>query len=60
MIVQAEDYYQACLAGEDIPLVPYPTVGMSARRVSKVVNNSRNEGAECVAGRRFDWNRETH
>lgn len=48
VIVHPEDR-QAWLAGEEIPLVPFPTAGMSARRVSKVVNNSRNEGAECVA-----------
>ncbi|WP_254509254.1 SOS response-associated peptidase [Anatilimnocola floriformis] len=48
VIVHAEDR-QAWLAGDEIPLVPYETTGMSARRVSKVVNNSRNEGAECIA-----------
>lgn len=48
VIVHPEDG-QAWLAGKGIPLVPYPTAGMSAPRVSKVVNNSRNEGAECVA-----------
>lgn len=48
VIVHPEDR-QAWLAGEEIPLTPYETAGMTARRVSKVVNNSRNEGAECIA-----------
>jgi putative SOS response-associated peptidase YedK len=48
VIVHPDDR-QAWLSGEEIPLVPCPTAGMSARRVSMVVNNSRNEGAECVA-----------
>jgi putative SOS response-associated peptidase YedK len=42
VIVHPEDR-QAWLAGGEIPLVSYPTAGMSARRVSMVVNNSRNE-----------------
>jgi putative SOS response-associated peptidase YedK len=50
VIVHTEDR-QAWLAGEEVPLVPFPTKGMSARRVSTFVNNSRHEGAECIATR---------
>lgn len=47
MIVHPEDRH-VWLAGEQIPLVPYPTDGMTARRVSTHVNNSRHEGEECI------------
>jgi putative SOS response-associated peptidase YedK len=47
VIVHPEDC-QAWLAGEQIPLVPYETTGMSARRVSTYVNSSRNEGEACI------------
>ena len=48
VIVHSDDR-QAWLAGAEIPLEPFPTTGMSARRVSTFVNNSRHEGPECVA-----------
>ncbi len=48
VIVHPEDR-QGWLAGEEIPLEPFPTDGMSTRRVSTFVNNSRHEGPECVA-----------
>jgi putative SOS response-associated peptidase YedK len=48
VIVDAEDR-QAWLSGKEIPLVPFLTKGMSARRVSTFVNNSRNEGEGCIA-----------
>lgn len=40
---------EAWLAGEQIPLEPFPVQGMAARRVSQFVNSSRNEGAACLA-----------
>ena len=43
--------YDGWLAGEDIPLIPFPPERMTARSVSTFVNNARNEGAECVAPR---------
>lgn len=48
VIVHPEDR-QAWLAGETIPLLPYPAAGMSSRRVSQFVNNSRNESKACLA-----------
>jgi putative SOS response-associated peptidase YedK len=43
--------HDAWLAGEQIPLIPFPPARMSARPVSTFVNNARNEGAECVEPR---------
>jgi putative SOS response-associated peptidase YedK len=48
VILDPEDY-DAWLAGEQIPLVPFPADRMSARPVSTFVNNARNEGRECIA-----------
>jgi putative SOS response-associated peptidase YedK len=48
VIINTDDR-QAWLAGEEIPLKPFPTKGMTARRVSTFVNSSRNEGEECIA-----------
>jgi len=41
--------YDAWLNCEEIPLVPFPADRMSARRVSTLINNVRNEGPECLA-----------
>jgi putative SOS response-associated peptidase YedK len=48
VIIQPEDW-TAWLQGEQIPLVPTSSEGMTARPVSTYVNNSRHEGPECVA-----------
>ena len=47
-ILDPEDY-DAWLNCEEIPLVPFPADRMSARRVSTLINNVRNEGPECLA-----------
>jgi putative SOS response-associated peptidase YedK len=43
--------YDGWLAGEQIPLVPFPADRMSARPVSTNVNNARNDGPECIERR---------
>lgn len=50
VIVHPEDR-QAWLAGEEFPLVPFPTTGMTTRRVSTFADNSRNEGAQFLGSR---------
>jgi putative SOS response-associated peptidase YedK len=41
--------YDAWLSGEQVPLDPFPPDRMTARPVSRYVNNARNQGAECIA-----------
>jgi putative SOS response-associated peptidase YedK len=43
--------YDGWLAGEEIPLVPFPAERMRVRGVSTHVNNARNEGPECIRPR---------
>lgn len=43
--------YSDWLAGEELPLIPFPPERMTARPVSTHVNNARNEGAECIEPR---------
>ncbi|HUE72423.1 MAG TPA: SOS response-associated peptidase [Pirellulaceae bacterium] len=43
--------YDAWLAGEQIPLIPFPADRVTARPVSTFVNNARNEGPECIKAR---------
>jgi putative SOS response-associated peptidase YedK len=50
VILDSEDY-DDWLAGEQIPLVPYPADRMTARPVSTTINNVRNQGRECVEAR---------
>jgi putative SOS response-associated peptidase YedK len=50
VILDSEDY-DAWLAGEQIPLVPYPAERMTMRPVSTWVNNVRTQGPECIAPR---------
>ena len=50
VILDAEDY-DGWLAGEDIPLIPFPPERMTARPISTYVNNARNEGPECIKPR---------
>jgi putative SOS response-associated peptidase YedK len=47
VIIDAPDY-DAWLTGEQIPLVPFPAERMTARPVSRYVNNVRNQGPECL------------
>jgi putative SOS response-associated peptidase YedK len=47
VIIDAPDY-DAWLAGEQIPLVPFPADRMTARPVSRYVNSVRNQGPECL------------
>ncbi|HUE70725.1 MAG TPA: SOS response-associated peptidase [Pirellulaceae bacterium] len=44
-------HYDAWLAGEQIPLVPFPADRMTAKPVSTFLNNARNEGPECIEPR---------
>ena len=41
--------YDDWLAGETIPLLPFPSERMSVRQVSTYVNSARNEGPQCIA-----------
>jgi putative SOS response-associated peptidase YedK len=50
VIVDPEDY-DAWLACEQIPLVPYPADRMTAKPVSVAVNSVKNQGPECVEPR---------
>jgi putative SOS response-associated peptidase YedK len=47
VILDADDY-DAWLAGEEIPLVPFDSERMSARPISTTINNVRNQGPQCV------------
>jgi len=47
-VILHEDDYDDWLAGEQIPLLPFPDSGMTVRQVSQYVNNSRNQGPECT------------
>ena len=40
--------FDAWLAGEDVPLDPYPSEQMGAHPVSKLVNSPKNDVPECV------------
>lgn len=48
VILHAEDY-DAWLHCEEIPLVPFPADRMTERRTSTYINNSRNQGPQCIA-----------
>ena len=48
VILNADDY-DAWLAGEEVPLVPFPSDRISARPVSTYVNNVKNQGPQCIA-----------
>jgi len=50
VILDSADY-DAWLAGEQIPLIPFPPERMSTRPISTLVNNARNEGPECIEPR---------
>ena len=44
--------HDAWLAGDEIPLIPYPPDRMTVRPVSTTVNNVRNSGPDCIQPRR--------
>jgi putative SOS response-associated peptidase YedK len=48
-VILDEADYDAWLHCEEIPLVPFPADRMTERRMSTYINNSRNEGPECLA-----------
>ena len=48
VILDAADY-DAWLACDDVPLVPFPVDRMTARPVNRWVNNVKNQGEKCVA-----------
>ena len=50
VILDAEDY-TGWLAGEEIPLIPFPSERMSAIATSTLINNARNQGPEVIAPR---------
>jgi putative SOS response-associated peptidase YedK len=50
VILDAEDY-DAWLAGEEIPLIPFPAERMIAIPNTTLINNARNKGPECLAPR---------
>jgi len=50
VILDSADH-DAWLAGEQIPLIPFPPERMSTRPISTLVNNARNEGPECIEPR---------
>ena len=48
VIIDARDY-DAWLCCQELPLVPFPAERMTARPVSRYVNNVRNQGEQCIA-----------
>ena len=50
VILDADDY-DAWLAGDEIPLVPFDSERMTARPISTTINNVKNQGPQCVEAR---------
>ena len=50
VIVDGDDY-DAWLAGEEIPLVPFDSERMTERPISTTINNVMNQGPQCVEAR---------
>ena len=50
-VILDEGDYDAWLAGETIPLVPFDSERMTARPISTTINNVKNQRAECVETR---------
>jgi putative SOS response-associated peptidase YedK len=50
VILDAADY-DAWLAGEEIPLIPFPSERMTAIPNTTWINNARHKGPECLAPR---------
>ena len=51
-VILDEDDYDGWLAGEEIPLVPFDSERMTARPISTTINNVKNQGPQCVEGRK--------
>jgi putative SOS response-associated peptidase YedK len=47
-VILHEDDYQAWLAGDQIPLIPFPAAGMKSRLANPFLNNVLNEGPDCL------------
>jgi len=47
-VILQRDAYDAWLAGEDVPLAPYPAGDMTAHPVSTLVNRPANDDPRCV------------
>ena len=47
-VILPEDAYGPWLAGEEVPLAPYPADGMTAHPVSTLVNRPANDDPACV------------
>ena len=47
-VILAPDAYSPWLAGEEIPLTPYPAADMTAHPVSTLVNRPANDDPRCV------------
>ena len=50
-VILDEDNYDAWLAAEEIPLVPFGSERMTARPISTTINNVKNQGPQCVEPR---------
>jgi putative SOS response-associated peptidase YedK len=50
VILDAEDY-DGWLAGEEIPLIPFPAERMAAIPTTTLINNARNQGPEVISQR---------
>jgi putative SOS response-associated peptidase YedK len=50
-VILHEEDYADWLACEEIPLVPFPSDRMTARPYSTFINNTRNQGPECIEPR---------
>ena len=47
-VILPEDTWDAWLAGEEVPLAPYPAGGMTAHPVSTLVNKLAHDDPRCV------------
>ena len=47
-VILPGDAWDVWLAGEEVPLAPYPAGGMTAHPVSTLVNKAANEDPRCV------------
>ena len=50
-VILDERDYHGWLAGEEIPLIPFPPERMTALENSTLINNARNQGAEVIGPR---------
>ena len=47
-VIVPPERFEPCLAGEDVPLNPYPPESMTVRPVSTRVNNAANDDSRCI------------